>query len=214
MRLGAAGKIPQIRPFCLGGVLCDIYFVIILGMSIEPPDVPSIDRRGILRRADKIMSTEEIDRFLAHALCGRTATVGADGYPYVVPNLFLWRGGHVYLHTARVEGHFITNVRHSDRVSFEADEVGEVYPYGPVECDTTVSYSSVVIFGRIRIIDDEAEKVAFYEALMAKYAPPDSWGRVRGSFPRLALTVVYAITPEAVTGKRGPLPDLDKRWTL
>jgi uncharacterized protein len=89
-------------------------------------------RRGNLRRADKIMSNEEIDAFLASTFCGRTATVGPDGYPYVVPNLFIWAKGQIYLHNAKVVGHFMTNVRHCDRVSFEIDEVGEVYPYGAV----------------------------------------------------------------------------------
>ena len=76
------------------------------------------------------MSAAEIDAFLAGAFCGRTATVGADGYPYVVPNSFVWRQGRVHLHTARVPGHFLCNVRHSDRVSFEVDEPSEVWPYG------------------------------------------------------------------------------------
>jgi nitroimidazol reductase NimA-like FMN-containing flavoprotein (pyridoxamine 5'-phosphate oxidase superfamily) len=168
--------------------------------------------RGRVRRGDKAMSSEEVDAFLAAAFCGRTATVGPDGYPYVVPNLFVWLRGQVYLHTAKVEGHFLTNVRHADRISFEIDEAGEVFPYGSVECDTSVSYRSVIVFGRIRIIEAEAEKIEFYSTFMTKYAPAGSWGRERGSFPRLGKTIVYAITVEAVTGKRGPLPALDERW--
>jgi uncharacterized protein len=158
------------------------------------------------------MTEDEVDRFLARTFCGRTATVGADGYPYVVPNLFVWRERRVYLHTAVYEGHFISNVRHCDRVSFEVDEPGEIYPYGHVECDTSVSYRSVVLFGRIAIVDDEAEKTRFYEAFLAKYAPPESWGREKGSFPRLAATVVYVIVPELVTGKEGKLPPLADQW--
>jgi len=172
-----------------------------------------IIQRGLLRRADKVMNSVEASEFLRRAFCGRTATVGADGYPYVVPNLFVWKNEQVYLHTSRVPGHFLANVRHADRVSFEVDEAGEVFPYGPVECDTSVSYRSVIVFGRIRVIDDAAEKTAFYSAFLAKYAPPDSWGREQGSFPRLAGTIVYAITPEAITGKWGALPPLDKRWS-
>jgi len=168
--------------------------------------------RGRLRRADKIMSMAEVDAFLAGAFCGRTATVGADGYPYVVPNLFVWLRGQVYLHTAKVDGHFLANVRHADRISFEADQAGEVFPYGPVECDTSVSYQSVIVFGRIRIIESDAEKIEFYSTFMAKYAPAESWGRERGSFPRRDKTIVYAITPEAITGKQGPLPLLAERW--
>jgi nitroimidazol reductase NimA-like FMN-containing flavoprotein (pyridoxamine 5'-phosphate oxidase superfamily) len=173
---------------------------------------PEISARGRLRRTDKAMTAEEVDAFLAGAFCGRTATVGADGYPYVVPNLFTWLDGQVHLHTAFHEGHFIANVRHSDRVSFEVDEPGEVFPYGHVECDTSVSYRSVIIFGRIRILDGEPEKRRFYEAFMEKYARADSWGRERGSFPRLSSTIVYAITPELTTGKRGTLPAVDDQW--
>jgi uncharacterized protein len=168
--------------------------------------------RGRLRRADKVMTAEEVDEFLARAFCARIATVGADGYPYVVPNLFIWRQDRIYLHTAPYQGHFITNVRHSDRVSFEVDEPGEIFPYGHVECDTSVSYLSVIVFGRIKIIDEESEKTKFYEGFLAKYAPADSWGRERGSFPRLGSTIVYEITPELKTGKRGPLPAVADQW--
>jgi nitroimidazol reductase NimA-like FMN-containing flavoprotein (pyridoxamine 5'-phosphate oxidase superfamily) len=179
---------------------------------MNAPDPIETPRRGQLRRADKVMTPAEVDAFLVATFCGRTATVGPDGYPYIVPNLFVWREGQVYLHTAKVDGHFLTNVRHADRCSFEIDEAGEVYPYGPVECDTTVSYRSIVLFGRIRLIEDDAEKMAFFTAFMHKYAPAESWGRERGSFPRLDKTIVYAITPESVTGKQGPLPPLAERW--
>jgi hypothetical protein len=169
-------------------------------------------RRGRMRRTDKTMTSEEIEAFLGRSFCGRTATIGADGFPYLVPNLFVWRAGEVYLHTAVSEGHFIANVRHADKICFEADEPGEIFPYGHVECDTSVSYRSVVLFGRIRIIEDESEKSAFYRALLEKYAPPESWGREKDSFPRIRSTVVYAIRPETITGKEGRLPPLADRW--
>ena len=46
----------------------------------------------------------------------------------------------------------------------------------------------------------------------AKYAPPDSWGRERNSFPRMAATIVYEITAESVTGKQAALPAMSGRW--
>lgn len=172
----------------------------------------TLDRRGQLRRADKIMTTEEIDAFLKEAFCGRTATIGADGYPYVVPNLFVWHEGTVYLHTTRHPGHFAANVKHCSRVSFEVDEPGEVFPYGNIECDTSVSYRSVILFGQIQMLTSDDEATKFFTRFMTKYAPPDSWGREVGSFPRLRATIVYAITPELITGKNGVLPPLADRW--
>lgn len=168
--------------------------------------------RAQLNRADKIMAADEINAFLSIAFCGRTATIGADGFPYVVPNLFVWHDSTVFLHTARRSGHFVANVRHSDRVSFETDEAGEVFPYGDIECDTSVSYRSVVMFGRIRIVDREDEAAEFFRRFMAKYAPADSWGREKGSFPRINATIVYAISPEAITGKHGVLPAISEQW--
>jgi hypothetical protein len=169
-------------------------------------------RRGDLRRADKIMSAEEVRSFLASAHCGRTATVGADGYPYVVPNLFVWMEERIFLHTARYRGHFLANVEFCDRVCFEADQPGETFPYGPVECDTSIAFRSVVVFGRIRIVPDLDIRQRFFTAFMAKYAPPDSWGRAKDTFPRIGSTILYAISPEIMTGKQTPLPAAENRW--
>lgn len=168
--------------------------------------------RGRLVRADKVMTPEEINAFLQAAFCARIATVDAEGYPYIQPNLFTWLDGQIYMHTARRPGHFLANIRHSDRVCFEADAPGEVFPYGHVECDTSVAYASVVIFGRIRVVENDDEQSRFFTAFMSKYAPADSWGRDQGSFPRMGSTIVYAITPELITGKRGQLPAANERW--
>jgi len=169
-------------------------------------------RRGDLRRADKVMSPEEVSSLLATAYCGRTATVGADGYPYVVPNLFVWMDERIYLHTARYRGHFLSNVEFCDRVCFEADQPGETFPYGPVECDTSIAFRSVVVFGRIGIVPDRATRERFFAAFMSKYAPADSWGRPKGTFPRIESIILYSIVPEIMTGKQTPLPAPEKRW--
>jgi hypothetical protein len=47
---------------------------------------------------------------------------------------------------------------------------------------------------------------------MSKYAPADSWGRPRGTFPRIDSTILYTIVPEIMTGKQTPLPAVGKRW--
>jgi nitroimidazol reductase NimA-like FMN-containing flavoprotein (pyridoxamine 5'-phosphate oxidase superfamily) len=175
-------------------------------------EIPGDPRRGELRRADKIMTAAEVKAFLASARCGRTATVGADGYPYVVPNLFVWMEERIFLHTARQRGHFLANVEFCDRVCFEADQPGETFPYGPVECDTSIAFRSVVVFGRIGIVPDPEVKERFFTAFMSKYAPPQSWGRPKNTFPRIDSTILYAIVPEVMTGKQTPLPAAEKRW--
>jgi nitroimidazol reductase NimA-like FMN-containing flavoprotein (pyridoxamine 5'-phosphate oxidase superfamily) len=70
----------------------------------------------------------------------------------------------------------------------------------------------VVVFGRIRIVPELPTRQRFFAAFLSKYAPLDSWGRPKGTFPRIESTILYAITPEIMTGKQTPLPAAEKRW--
>lgn len=164
-----------------------------------------------VRRTDKLMSDARTLELLAQGTCGRLATVGPDGWPYVVPLLYVWRDGEVWVHNTSARGHLRDNVAHEARVCFEIDEAGEIFPYGRFECDTTVAYCSVVVFGRIRIVEDAARKAAFFDALMAKYGDP-AWDRPRQFYPRLDQVTVYAISVERLSGKETPLPVAAERW--
>jgi hypothetical protein len=169
--------------------------------------------QGTVRRKDKELSQQEAEALLSRAALLHFATVGADGQPYVVPNLFVYAEGKIYLHTAAASGHFKQNVMHNPRISFETAEMGEVFPYGEFECDTTVSYASVVGFGSVRIEASREAKALFFDRFMAKYADP-KWqqDRPKGFYPRLDEVTVYMIEPERLTGKKGPLPGLSDQW--
>jgi uncharacterized protein len=164
-----------------------------------------------VRRTDRVLEDEAARETLARGFCGRLATVGADGYPYCLPLLYVWMDGEVWVHNTRARGHLRTNVEHEARVCFEVDEPGEVFAYGRFECDSSVAYRSVVLFGRIRIVEETAAKQRFCEALMAKYANPD-WDRPKGFFPRLDDITVYAIAVERLTGKALALPTVPQQW--
>ena len=164
-----------------------------------------------VRRADKLMADDRVRAMVATSYCGRLATVGADGWPYVVPLLYVWINDEIWVHNTRARGHLRENVDHEARVCFEIDEPGEVFPYGRFECDTSIEYRSVVAFGRIRIVDDEQGKRDFFDALMVKYANPD-WDRPKAFYPRLDQVTVYAIKIESMSGKETPLPAVPERW--
>ncbi len=157
------------------------------------------------------MPEPRIRETLEKGYCGRLATIGSDGYPYCVPLLYVCMGDEIYVHNTAARGHLRTNVEHDDRVCFEVDEAGEVFPYGRFECDSTLAYRSVIAFGRIRIVDDEATKQRFCEALMVKYGKPE-WQRPQNFFPRLCHITVYGITAERMTGKELELPEMAQRW--
>lgn len=164
-----------------------------------------------VRRTDRVLADEAARETLARGFCGRLATVGADGYPYCVPLLYVWMDGEVWVHNTRARGHLRANVEHDARVCFEVDEPGEVFAYGRFECNSTVAYRSVVLFGRIRVVEERPAKQRFCEALMAKYAKPD-WDRPKGFFPRLDEITVYAVAVERLTGKALALPAAAQQW--
>ena len=106
-----------------------------------------------VRRAEKAMDEDTAREALASGFCGRLATVGPDGYPYCVPLLYVWLDGEVWVHNTAARGHLRRNVEHEARVCFEIDEPGEVFPYGRFECDSALAYRSVILFGRIRVVE-------------------------------------------------------------
>lgn len=164
-----------------------------------------------LRRRDKVMNDAAALALLERGFCGRLAMVGQDGYPYCVPLLYLRLDGEVYVHCAKAPGHLRANIAQEARVCFEVDEPGAVFPYGRFECDSSLAYASVILFGRIREVEDEATKRRFCDALMAKYGNSD-WDRPKGFFPRLDEIAVYAIAVERITGKETPLPEVSQQW--
>ena len=164
-----------------------------------------------LRRTDRMMSDARACAMVERGFSGRLATVGEDGYPYCIPLLYIRMDGEVYVHTGSGRGHFRTNVEREPRVCFELDEPDQVFDYGRFECDSGLAYQSVILFGKIRIVEDRAAKQRFSEALMAKYGKPET-ERPKGFFPRLDAITVYAIAVERMTGKEMALPPLSEQW--
>jgi uncharacterized protein len=164
-----------------------------------------------IRREDKVMAEPAVLEMIARGYSGRLGTVGPDGWPYVVPLLYVWMKGEIWVHNTGARGHLRANVDHEPRVCFELDDPGEVFAYGRFECDSSLAYRSVVAFGRIRLVGERALKTAFFDALMDKYGDP-GWQRPKSFFPRLDEVTVYAIAIERMTGKETALPAAQSRW--
>jgi len=164
-----------------------------------------------VRRTDKLMSEVAVREMLSRAYSGRLATLGPDGWPYIVPLLYVCMDNEIWVHNTSAPGHLRRNVDHEARVCFEVDEPGEIFAYGRFECDTSIAYRSVVAFGQIRIIADREQKAAFFDGLMKKYADGDL-SRPKGFYPRLDQVTVYAIAIERLTGKETRLPTVGNRW--
>jgi nitroimidazol reductase NimA-like FMN-containing flavoprotein (pyridoxamine 5'-phosphate oxidase superfamily) len=164
-----------------------------------------------LRRADRVMSEQRACEMLERGFSGQLASMGEDGYPYCIPLLYIWMDGEVYVHTTSAGGHFGANVEREPRVCFELDEPDEVFDYGRFECDSGLAYRSVILFGKIRVVEGGAAKQRFCEALMVKYGKPDT-NRPKGFFPRIDMITVYAISVERMSGKELALPAVSDQW--
>lgn len=164
-----------------------------------------------VRSAGKLMPQAKLDALLSTGYCGHLATISPDGSPYVCPLLYVWFDGQVWLLNTSAHGHLQNNVRHDPRVCFEGSVPGQVFAYGRYECDTSIEYQSIVLFGRAAIIGDRTRKSLFFDALMAKYDGNDST-RPKSFYPRLDAVTVYALTVERITGKEQRLPSTDAQW--
>ena len=164
-----------------------------------------------LRRADRQMSGQDADEMLERGFSGRLATLGEDGYPYCIPLLYVRIDGEIWVHTSSGRGHFRTCVEHAPRICFEIDAPGQVFDYGRFECDSTVSYASVMAFGRVSVVDDAAIKRRFFSALMAKYRTAGA-PRPKDFYPRINQIALYRLAIDRITGKQIVLPDIAGQW--
>lgn len=118
-----------------------------------------------MRRQRQQIDNEECIRILQRATSGVLALLGDDDYPYSVPISYVYSEGRLYFHSA-MTGHKIDAIRHYDKASFCVVEQDEVHAQ-----EYTTYYRSVIAFGRIHIIKDEAEKMAGIRLLGNRYNP-------------------------------------------
>ena len=149
-----------------------------------------------MRRSKQALTQTECEAVLERNTSGVLAVTGDGGYPYAVPLSYVWRDGKVYFHWARL-GHTLDAVRADDRASFCVVDQDHIVPE-----EYTTYYRSVIVFGRVRILDDPAEKRRAIELLAEKYRPGCSEAaaaEIDGAWERFCMAELSA---EAVSGKQ------------
>lgn len=159
------------------------------------------DSRGQMYRANRLMPDEAARTFLRKHKVAHVGTVDANGWPYVTPLIYIYeQGDFLYLHTGDHKGHFLTNIDHSQKICVEVSEMGPVHRGTPFACNSALVYSSVIVFGSVRIVNDRALKIWFFDRVMAKYGEED-WSFEPG-YPQLDRIILYEQKIEIVTGKQ------------
>lgn len=158
--------------------------------------------RGHVVNKKREIDAEDAYQFLKEAQVAHVATVGEDGYPYVIPLVYVYEEGNkLYVHIGNLrESHFWTNVKTNSKVSVEVSEMGAVHPGKKYACHSALVYTSVVLFGKIKRIEEDTKKEWFFDRLWEKYGDPE-WTFEKDGYPALPKIELFEIDIERITGK-------------
>lgn len=147
-----------------------------------------------MRRLGQQLSDEECIDILINEPRGVLAVLGDDDYPYAVPLSHVYVDGKIYFHGAKT-GHKIDAIKKHSKVSYCVKD------NGVKEKDSWwYTFRSVIVFGKITTLADDAEKIDKLTHLGNKFFPTpeetvDEINRL------LDKTEVFEITIEHMTGK-------------
>ena len=148
------------------------------------------------RTAQEIKNKEMIEQVIANALVCRLG-LSKDDHPYVVPISFGYDGARIYFHTAP-EGMKLDYIAANPQVSFEFEDQVKMLPHPTDASKWSVSYYSVIGFGRVEEILNREEKVKAVDHIMAHYSD-QAWSLDEA---QLGKARVWGITIETMTGKK------------
>jgi uncharacterized protein len=133
---------------------------------------------------------------LERAQVGHLAMAG-DGWPYLVPLCFAYDGQVIHFHCGG--GLTASMLAADDRVCLAASAETSMVR-GAVPCDDTMAYESVLAFGRVRLLSDDAEREAGLRQVVGKY---DDSAQDRDFNPKhFDAVLVYRLEIEALTYRR------------
>ncbi len=149
-----------------------------------------------MRRFKQQISSEECIRILKEQKRGVLSMIGDDGYPYGIPvnHWYNEEDGHLYFHGAK-EGHKIDALAKCDKVSYCVYDEGY-----RKEGDWALNINSVVIFGRMKTVEDEEKKAMICHGVTAKFTADEAYfeKEMKSAFARVNC---LELVPEHMTGK-------------
>lgn len=149
-----------------------------------------------MRRKRQALSPEENAAVLRQGTSGVLALSGDNDYPYAVPVSYVYDGEKLYFHCAK-SGHKLDAIRRNAKASFCVIDQDRVIPE-----EYTSYFRSVIVFGKIQIIEDEVKKRMAIEKLAVKYAPQDNPGGRKKAIEREWKPLcMLEMTIDHITGK-------------
>lgn len=149
-----------------------------------------------LVRKKQALSPEECVEILENEPRGVLSLLGDGGYPYGMPlnHFYCPEDGKIYFHSGKT-GHKIDALRACDKASFC------VYDRGfRREGEWALNIRSVIVFGRIEIVEDHARALEISRRLSYKFTRDEAYiqREIERSGPGV---LVFALRPEHISGK-------------
>jgi len=150
-----------------------------------------------MRKArQEITDRHELEEILQGSIICRMAMIDGD-LPYIIPFNYGYREGCLFIHSAP-EGKKIDLLRKKSRVCFEVEDTVEIIK-GEQACDWTTRYRSVVGYGNVEILSDEASKQLGLEVIMAQHGAPEL---IEFNPKNMKRMVILKLTITSMTGKQ------------
>ena len=149
-----------------------------------------------MRRFNQQITDAECIEILKNTKRGVLSLLGEDGYPYGIPidHWYCEEDGRIYFHGAK-EGHKIDAIKACDKASYC------VYDEGfRKEGEWALNITSVITFGRIRLVEDEDTARKICTELFKKFTDDEDYleKELQNAFPRVQC---LELIPEQMTGK-------------
>lgn len=149
-----------------------------------------------LTRKNKQLTSEECFDVLKNETRGVLSVIGDGDYPYGMPmnHFYSEDDGSIYFHCGKT-GHRLDSLKRNDKVSFC------VYDHGyRNEGEWFLRVKSVIVFGRIEIIDDMETIIDISTKLSHKFTQDEEYiqEEIRKSGK---ATLLLKLTPEHICGK-------------
>ena len=150
-----------------------------------------------LSRKNKAISEMECVKLLKEETRGVLSVLGDDDYPYGMPmnHFYNEEDGCIYFHCGK-SGHRLDAIRKHDKVSFC------VYDRGVMKDeDWALHVNSVIVFGKLEVIDDMASITEISTKLSHKFTQDEAY--IQKEIEHYAKeTLLLKLTPDHMCGKR------------
>lgn len=149
-----------------------------------------------MRREKCELEKNSAENILRKGLFGILALSGDENYPYAVPINYAVEDNKIYFHSAAT-GHKIDAIKNNEKASFCVVDKHDV-----ISEELTSYYTSVIAFGKIKIIENKEEKIHGLELLAKKYSPSiDKNFKDKEIYGKLQALSVIVLEIEHLTGK-------------